>query len=161
MNEINTELKYKAVSLGLCNGWQKMWDKNKSGQELIDMYKKGIDFCFEHDYPSNEFIKQNFDQELRFKNNFYVEEEFNKHNPENSCVILGGNGKLSFDSFSTCDIYIKDESEVEITASGFAIIFVNVYGGKVAITQKGRASIHVYRHGDCQVICDGNVVVRG
>jgi len=162
MNAINKELRDRAVSLGLCTKWQKNWMKDKSPQELIDMYKKGIDFCFETGYPDNDFIKKNFSQEILDENNMFVDEEFYKTNPGNDCVVLGeSKGKLTFDSFAVKDIYVNDTSDVEIETKGFAKIFVNVYGdADVLLTQKDCSTIHVYKHGTGKILYTGNVFVR-
>lgn len=44
MNRLNSELRGHAVSYGLCTQWQGDWQTNKSQQELIGMYIRGIDF---------------------------------------------------------------------------------------------------------------------
>lgn len=153
MNKINSKLKNEAISLGLCDKWQNDWIKDKSEQELIDMYKKGIDFCFESKYPSNDFIKENISKDVLSENNIFIDEEFYKVNPENDCVILGNSkGKLVFDGFSIRDIYIDGDSDVEIEATDFSKVFVNVYNDThVVITQKKCAAIHVYIHGTGKV----------
>lgn len=60
MDKLNTDLRDHAVSYGLCQQWQNDWQDNKNQQELIDMYIRGIDFCIEHDYPTVDYIKNNF-----------------------------------------------------------------------------------------------------
>lgn len=82
MNRLNSELRGHAVSYGLCTQWQGDWQNNKSQQELIGMYIRGIDFCIEHDYPTVEYIKGNFDRSLLHQNHIFVDEP----------VIGGDNG---------------------------------------------------------------------
>lgn len=162
MNKVNKELRNKAVSLGLCDTWQKKWMKDKTPQQLIDMYKKGIDFCLESNYPDNKFIKENFTKDILSKNNMFVDEDFYVLNPENDCVILGeSQGKLIFDGYAVRDIYINGNADVEIEASGFAKIFVNVYDdAQVVVTQKKNSVIHVYKHGTGEVLSVGNVTIN-
>ena len=162
MNKVNKELRNKAVSLGLCDTWQKKWMKDKTPQQLIDMYKKGIDFCLESNYPDNKFIKENFTKDILSKNNMFVNEDFYVLNPENDCVILGeSQGKLIFDGYAVRDIYINGNADVEIEASGFAKIFVNVYDdAQVVVTQKKNSVIHVYKHGTGEVLSVGNVTIN-
>lgn len=159
MNKVNKELRDKAISVGLCDKWQKDWVNDKSEQELIDMYKKGIDFCFESKFPDNDFIKENISKDVLSENNMFVDEDFYKVNPENDCVILGNSkGKLVFDGFALRDIYINGDSDVEIEATDFAKVFVNVYDDThVVITQKRNASVYVYKHGTGNVLCVGDV----
>lgn len=162
MNKVNKELRNKAVSLGLCDTWQKKWMKDKTPQQLIDMYKKGIDFCLESNYPDNKFIKENFTKDILSKNNMFVDEDFYVLNPENDCVILGeSQGKLIFDGYVVRDIYINGNADVEIEASDFAKIFVNVYDdAQVVVTQKKNSVIHVYKHGTGEVLSVGNVTIN-
>jgi len=162
MNKVNKELRNKAVSLGLCDTWQKKWVKDKTPQQLIDMYKKGIDFCLESNYPDNKFIKENFTKDILSKNNMFVDEDFYVLNPENDCVILGeSQGKLIFDGYAVRDIYINGNADVEIEASDFAKIFVNVYDdAQVVVTQKKNSAIHVYKHGTGEVLSVGNVTIN-
>lgn len=162
MNKVNKELRNKAVSLGLCDTWQKKWMKDKTPQQLIDMYKKGIDFCLESNYPDNKFIKENFTKDILSKNNMFVDEDFYVLNPENDCVILGeSQGKLIFDGYAVRDIYINGNADVEIEASDFAKIFVNVYDdAQVVVTQKKNSVIHVYKHGTGEVLSVGNVTIN-
>ena len=72
MNRLNSELRGHAVSYGLCTQWQGDWQNNKSQQELIGMYIRGIDFCIEHDYPTVEYIKGNFDRSLLHQNHIFL-----------------------------------------------------------------------------------------
>ena len=162
MNKVNKELRNKAVSLGLCDTWQKKWMKDNTPQQLIDMYKKGIDFCLESNYPDNKFIKENFTKDILSKNNMFVDEDFYVLNPENDCVILGeSQGKLIFDGYAVRDIYINGNADVEIEASDFAKIFVNVYDdAQVVVTQKKNSVIHVYKHGTGEVLSVGNVTIN-
>jgi hypothetical protein len=162
MNKVNKELRNKAVSLGLCDTWQKKWVKDKTPQQLIDMYKKGIDFCLESNYPDNKFIKENFTKDILSKNNMFVDEDFYVLNPENDCVILGeSQGKLIFDGYAVRDIYINGNADVEIEASDFAKIFVNVYDdAQVVVTQKKNSVIHVYKHGTGEILSVGNVTIN-
>ena len=135
--------------------------KDKTPQQLIDMYKKGIDFCLQSKYPDNKFIKENFTKDILSKNNMFVDEDFYVLNPENDCVILGeSQGKLIFDGYAVRDIYINGNADVEIEASDFAKIFVNVYDdAQMVVTQKKNSAIHVYKHGTGEVLSVGNVTI--
>ena len=66
-NKLSEELKSQAIGLGLCEQWTNSWG-NPSEQELINKFLHGIDFCIKHDYPTNEYIKKNFDKDGNRKN---------------------------------------------------------------------------------------------
>lgn len=161
IKEINIELRRQARQLGLCNKWFNEWDLNSGYQELIDKYKKGIDFAMEHNFPSNEFIVENIDKEILDKNNIYVNTEFYEYNPKSDCVVLDSEGKLIFGGFAVRDIYINGESDVEIEAADNSKIFVSIYGNpSVHIIQRGLAEVYTYNYGDGQITFSGNVNVK-
>ena len=161
IKEINIELRRQARQLGLCDKWFNEWDLNSGYQELIDKYKKGIDFAMEHNFPSNEFIVENIDKEILEKNNIYVNTEFYEYNPKSDCVVLDSEGKLIFGGFAVRDIYINGESDVEIEAADNSKIFVTIYNGaSVHIIQRGLADIHVYNYGHGKITFEGKVHVE-
>ena len=57
-DKLNTELKEKAIAVGLCEQWQSEWNKNWTPKKMVDKYFEGINFCAENHYPDKDFIKQ-------------------------------------------------------------------------------------------------------
>lgn len=159
---IGKQLKSQAESLGACekglNGLEKL-----NEQELINRYIHFIDFIVEKDFPSNEFIKNNFDKSLLEHNNIYVDAEFERRNARQVVVIQGeSKGVLLFDGMTTSDVYIRHDSEVTIDCSRLSKIFISVYdNAKIHVTQRDGASVYVYLHGEnCSVESDGEVMIR-
>ena len=73
MDKLNETLRNKAIELGLFNEWQKDWSESWSNDTLISKFFDGMDFCLSHNYPSNEFIKANFDDKFLISNNVLVD----------------------------------------------------------------------------------------
>lgn len=159
---IGKKLKLQAESLGACEkGLYNLEKLNE--QELINRYVHFIDFCIESDYPSNEFIKENFDQSLLEHNNIYVDSEFERRNARQVVVIQGkSKGVMLFDGYTSADIYIRHDSEVTIDCSRMSKVFISVYdNAKVHVSQRDGASVYVYKHGDgCSVEAEGDVMQR-
>lgn len=159
---IGKQLKFQAESLGACekglNGLEKL-----NEQELINRYIHFIDFIVEKDFPSNEFIKNNFDKSLLEHNNIYVDAEFERRNARQVVVVQGeSKGQLLFDGYTTSDVYVRHDSEVTIDCSRLSKIFISVYdNAKIHVTQRDCASVYVYLHGEnCSVESDGEVMIR-
>jgi hypothetical protein len=140
MNELNTELRQLAVKLGLCNQWQSQWNGEKSQQELIDMYIKGLDFCLKHDYPNKNYIKQEFDHDLLVANHIYVDEDINLPNGISGIYVLNGecSGELHFSNWEVATIYVRHNTHVKVTASRFAKVFIRLYDDASAETESTR-----------------------
>lgn len=159
---IGKQLKSQAESLGACekglNGLEKL-----NEHELINRYIHFIDFAIDVNWPSNEFIKENFDRSLLEHNNIYVDAEFERRNARQVVVIQGeSKGTLLFDGLTTSDVYIRHDSEVTVDCSRLSKIFISLYdNAKVNVTQRDGASVYVYLHGEnCSVESDGEVMIR-
>lgn len=147
MDRLNTELRQQAVDLGLCAKWQRGWTSDKDPQELVEMWKKGIDFALLHDYPSNDFIKSNFDRELLHRNLVYVDEHIDLKNAPNGIYVLNGEctGTLWFNSWAAATVYVRHSSQVTIIADDSAKVFVRLYDEADAeIMELDEAVIKVY-----------------
>ena len=159
---IGKQLKSQAESLGACEKGLNGLDRLNE-QELINRYVHFIDFVIDSNWPSNEFIKENFDKSLLEHNNIYVDAEFERRNARQVVVIQGkSNGTLLFDGMTTSDVYIRHDSEVTIDCSRLSKIFISVYdNAKIHVTQRDGASVYVYLHGEnCSVESDGEVMIR-
>lgn len=146
MENLSETLKQQAISLGLCKQWTEAWG-NCDQQELIDKYKKGIDFCLEHQYPSNEFIKENFNRTLLHENLIYVDEHLNLDDAPSGVYILNGecSGTISFGSWAAATIYVRHTSNVNIIAKDFAKVFVRLYDEtEVEVCDVADAVVKVY-----------------
>ena len=159
---IGKQLKSQAERLGACqNGTQGLENLNEQG--LINRYIHFIDYASKVGFPSNEFIKENFDKSLLEHNNIYVDAEFERRNARQVVVIQGeSKGVLLFDGLTTSDVYIRHDSEVTIDCSRLSKIFISVYdNAKIHVTQRDGASVYVYLHGEnCSVDSDGEVMIR-
>lgn len=146
MNNLSETLKQQAVDLGLCRPWTEAWG-DCDQQELIDKYKKGIDFCIDKQYPSNEFIKANFDRALLNANLIFVDEHLDFDMMPSGIYILNGecSGSIRFAPWTAATVYVRHKSNVTIIADDFAKVFVRLYdGAEVEAEAEESAVVRVY-----------------
>ncbi|MFT3994787.1 MAG: hypothetical protein QM660_10795 [Dysgonomonas sp.] len=159
---VSEELKEKAVKLGLCKEWTDGW-VHPDLDSLCEMMISGLDFCIKNDYPSNEYIKENFGQIAR-NHGIFVDEEIDLLNPD--VAILNGNtkGKITLSGFVSRDIYVRHDSEVEIDVKYHAVAFIRLFdNSKVKVINSSSGRVFVYKYtdsfvGDIEV--EGNVMIR-
>lgn len=147
MENLSETLKQQAVSLGLCKPWTEAWTDNCDQQELIDKYKKGIDFCLERDWPSTEFIKINFDRDLLNANLIFVDEYVDMDMAPSGIYILNGEctGRIRFAPWVAATIYVRHSSKLTIVAEDFAKVFVRLYDeAEVEVDSDESAVVKVY-----------------
>lgn len=163
LENLNKILKSKAMSLGLCAQWTSEWDPESTQDELIGKFKRGLDFCIKHNYPSNEVVKSFFSPEILRKHHVYVDEFLDIDNCESDIYVIqgGSNMGLTFDKYTVATISIRHSSNVNITCLGNSRVFVRVYdNSNVSISQdmNSKAFVRVYSELS-KVKTSGNVVL--
>jgi hypothetical protein len=158
MDRLNTELKSKAIALGLCSQWTAEWSE-KDKHELCEMYKRGIDFCIKNSYPKNEYMKYHFDGIMQ-QHGIYVDDNISIRGRG----ILVLNGKTQADvlsnDYDVCTLYVRHATRATVNVRGRAKVFIHLYDdAKLSVTQDGRSNVYVYQHGG-DLITSGDVKVR-
>ena len=150
--------------MGFCSKFQELWREDFTRTELIDLYRRGIEYCIEHDWPSVEFIKNHFSRDMLRKGRVYVDDDFGFVAGESGVYVFNGtsNGTVDFERFDTATIYVRHNSNVVINAGGLSRVFVEVYdNSSVTINQKDVAVAFVYmRSENATLKTDGNVRIR-
>lgn len=148
MDNLSEILKHEAVERNLCAQWTKEWADDSDQQALIDKYVRGIDFVIKQgEWPTNEFIKANFDRELLHKNLIFVDEDIDLECAPSGIYVLNGecSGVLRFKDWSAATVYVRHNSNVIILASNFSKVFVRLYDEAGAeIVDVDEAFVKVY-----------------
>lgn len=160
-------LRDEAVGLGLCEQWRGEWFDGQGDDELIDKFKRGIDFCILHDWPSVEYIKGHFDKDVLHGHGVYVDEALGGVTAEHTTAGDGGvvllgrcTGRLRFGGFDVATVYVRHACDVEIVVGDFARVDVRVYEhGKAAVSGDSVSCVRCYVYDDGSVIGDGEVSV--
>ena len=162
MNALNKDLKDQAVALGLCGDWQKLWSKNWSREKMVERMYKGLDFCLQYHYPSNDFILKHFDLDFRRKSNVFVNDEYSVCNPKESLVLGTSNVTFRYNGFSYGNIHVRDNSSAKVIARNISFVIVNLYeNASVTVEQLDNAKIVLVKHSDkVSIVAPSNIKVR-
>ena len=160
--ELNKSLREKAISNGLCAQWQRDWKKDWDVEEMISKFFKGLDFFLKNRFMSNEFMKDNFDIDVRRSHNVLVDDDYQLSNPKQSLITGNSNARINVDSWNVATIYIIDNSFTKVIAKENAFVMVHVLdSAQVNVTQEGDSKVFVYVHSkDSVVITTGKVTVK-
>lgn len=147
-NSLSQTLKKEAIDRGLCSEWASKWSDSLSQQELIDRYVSGIDFVIQQgDWPSNDFIKANFDRDLLNANLIFVDEYVDMDMAPSGIYILNGecSGRIRLAPWAAATVYLRHSSKITIVADDFAKVFVRLYDeADVDVDSDGSAVVKVY-----------------
>lgn len=144
---LSKELAARARKKGICQEWHDELMSLKDKDAMCEMYLRGIDFCISNNYPGNDFIRSHFKGIMERHGVFLDDAVKVKNKPK--CVCLGAcSGCFEVDGFNTCEVFVKDGSEITITAKGNAFVVVDVFdNAKIIIHAHDRAKVCVNRYG--------------
>ena len=152
------KLREEAIKLGAYCPIIQHWD-NPSPDELARKYIEGIDFCIRNNFPSNEYLKHNFDGVMQ-RHGIFVDEYISATNIRH--LVANGScwGKVEYDGFSYGKIYVRERSELTVFIKGNAIAHIEMFDKvKVHVVNTGSAEVIVYRYGG-KLKTSGNVIVK-
>lgn len=129
MSKLSISLRQQAVKHGLCQLWRREWSDDCTPQDLIDKFKRGIDFCIEHDFPSLEVIHRHFNADLLHQNFIYTDETLRLDEAPSGIYVLQGacTGVLRFHSFATATLHLRHNTHVTVIAEDMARVFIRLH----------------------------------
>ena len=156
--ELKKQLKQDGIAKGLCSQYQGLIDRSQSIEALVRLFIRGIDFCIKHDYPTLEFMRENFKGKSEPYGG-YVDDEITglRNAPD---VVLNGNCKalLEYDEYSVSRLYVRHGSQAAINVSDHAMLTIDAFDNShlVVAVAGGNAQVLVNKYGDAQVECIGS-----
>lgn len=150
-------LKKDGMAKGLCQLWQNKLRDGVSVKRLVELYVRGIDFCIKNDYPTLDFIRENFKGKCELYGVYVDDQELELRNMPD--VVLQGDckGELTYDGYSVCRAFIRHNSDVTIKAYGNAHLTIDVFDNAILeLSVAGtNARVLVNKYGDARVECSG------
>lgn len=155
--ELVDTLKKDGIDKGLCRMWQMKFRKGMDTKALIEMYIKGIDFCIAEDYPTLDFIRDNF-KGICEPYGAYVDDEIDLENTPD--IVLNGDCKamLRYNGFHVSRIYARHNSQIAVNAEDNSLVTIDAFDSAnlVVATAGDKAQVIVNIYGDAQVNCIGS-----
>lgn len=170
--ELSMKLREDARKIGLCDKWYGEWEDETKMDKLILMFKKGLDFCIQHRWPSKSFIKQHFKQDYLRRNGILVDDARSYPLRDGDrrqvylkeFVLLGNSNATLRYSFRPhiCTVWACDNSSVKVDVKYGAYVMVHLFDKASADVKTDLVSSScVIRHSsECKVTKDGVVNLR-
>lgn len=155
--ELADQLKQDGVTKGLCRLWRGKLKAGMNIESMIQLYIKGIDFCISEDYPTLEFIRDNFRGKCEPFGAFVDDEISERKNAPDTVLNGVCKAMLDYDSYSVSRIYIRHNSQAAINVSDHAIVTIDAFDNSnlIVATAGEDAQVLVNLYGDAQVECIG------
>jgi len=155
--ELVNQLRADGVTKGLCQLYQLKLKGSRDIEALVKLFIKGIDFCVKNDYPTLEFMRQNFKGKAEPYGGF-VDDEVIKENLPNA--VLNGECKamLKYTGYSVSRLFVRHTSQAAVNVEDFANVTIDVFdNAPLYLAVAGtNAKVFVNVYGDAQVECNGS-----
>lgn len=156
--ELKKQLKQDGIAKGLCSQYQGLIDRSQSIEALVRLFIRGIDFCIKHDYPTLEFMRENFKGKSEPYGG-YVDDEITGLRNAPDVVLNGGcKAMLEYDEYSVSRIYIRHSSQAAVNVSDHAIVTIDAFDSShlVVAVAGSDAQVIVNQYDDAKVECIGS-----
>jgi len=160
---INSTLYKDAKNLGACDKVMGKWQGLYSIDDLMALFNHNQEFCIQHQFPNNEFLKTVSSVAERNKNGMFVDDKVSVHNFDGLMTILGdSSGYVLCDSFNALTVYVRHNADITFSCKGFSRVFIKVHDNcKVHIEQSDMSKVYVYKYGEnAKISYDGDIIFR-
>lgn len=155
--ELIEQLKADGRAKGLCRMWQMKLKKGLPLPQLVGLYVRGIDFCISEDYPTLDFLRENFKGQCE-PYGVYIDDVVEISNKPDT--VLNGDCKafLSYDGFAVGRAFIRHNSKAAVNVSGHAVLTIDIFDNShVSVAVSGwDAKVDVNVYGRASVVCIGH-----
>lgn len=152
------QMRKDGVDKGLCRLYQAKLRDGLSVKELADLYKEGIDFCINNDYPSLDFLREHYKGMCEQYGVFIDDETGELENPK--MVVLNGHCKtfVRYNGFTVARLFARHTSDGAVVVGGNAAVTIDLFDNAhlVVAVAGSDAQVFVNVYGDAQVEIQGD-----
>lgn len=155
--ELIQQIKLDGARNGMCRLFQTRLKPGLDTKDLADMYFKGMDFCIGRDFPTLEFMRENFKGTGEMYGVYIDSDNVSTRNPKRAVLIGDSNVKMTFDGFSVSRVFVRHGSMATIRVSGYANLSVDAFdNARIYVDVIGsKAKVIVDTYGDARAVCAG------
>ena len=150
-------IKQDAIGKGLCRLWQRKLKNGLSYKELAEMYIKGIDFCISENFPTIDFLEENFKGKCEEYGVFVNDQNVVCSNF--SDIVLNGDCRavLDYSGYTVSRLFARHNTKATINVFNNAIVTIDAFDkSELVVAVSGEnAQVLVNLYGDAQVECIG------
>lgn len=160
--KINDKLAKAAKQAGICDEWYGKIKAGVNNRQLADLYISGLKFCLERNYPDKEIIKEHFG-DIAHDYGVYVDEWIELANVKKVVALGDSSGNIVCDKFNVGDIYVANDSELNIRLKDHSITRIDIYDDAVVnidISDEARVWINEHNSNELHITKNGNPQIK-
>lgn len=149
-----TDLKQKAIALGLCKPFQETWN-----DDLVGMYKQGITWCIERQYPTLADMLPYDD--IMLENDVYNSKDVNLLLTGDTYILNECTGQAEINDYNVSRVYVGLNSILKIKAKDKSHLMIDCYDNSIIqLEVSGSSKVVVWQYGNSVVqVLKGNAKI--
>lgn len=161
-NKLSCELKDEGRQLGMCDDIYNIWSGYESVDDLCQLYADNMEFIINHpNWRLNKTLKKCASNEIRHKHGIYIDEKATLKNVGDMIINGDSDIVLNVDNGSAVEIYVRENSKLDICLSNGSVAYINVYDNtSVNIKVEEQSKCFVYKYGGVVGNTTENVTIR-
>lgn len=145
LKNVSEQLREQAVQLDACQRAMREWTDDPDA--LCEMYFRYLDFCQEHEFPSNDYLKTHFDGVIQ-RHGIYVDEQIDVADGRMMSCNGTTQGRIRYGAYDVGTVYARHDSVLDIHVADHACVFVRVYDrARVRVVNSGVGRVSVLHYG--------------
>lgn len=161
-NKLSCELKDEGRQLGMCDDIYNIWSGYESVDDLCQLYADNMEFIINHpNWRLNKTLKKYAGEEILHRHGIYIDEKSTLENVGDMIINGDSDIVLNVDNGSAVEIYVRENSKLDICLSNGSVAYINVYdNASVNIKAEEFSKCFVYKYGGSIKTFEGNVIFR-
>ena len=126
--ELSLTLRDMAGAIGACEQIMNQWKDSDDVDTLLERYINTLDFALDKDFPSLEFINNNFNRDDLHRHNIYIDEDVHITDANHGVYVFLGSctGSLRVNGFMAVTAFIRHKSHIDVMASDGARVQIRL-----------------------------------
>jgi hypothetical protein len=156
--EVVRELKNDGIAKGLCRQWQMKLKDELDVADLSSLFIRGIDFCISENFPTLDYLRDNFKGKCEEYGIYIDDDEIAGENIPDMVLNGACKGALIYDGYSVSRIYARHGTALKVNVSENAILTIDAFDNSIIeINAIGlRAKVFVHLYGNASAKCSGD-----
>lgn len=163
--EITEQLLADGIAKGLCNAWQAKLTPRADVRRLARLFIEGIDFCIGKDYPTLDFLRDNFKGKSE-PYGVWIDDVVRLCDAKEAVLNGDCKGFLEYGGYTVCQLWVRHGSKAAVNVGDFAHLTIDMFDNSeiaLAVTgDKAKVFVNLYGFAKCQQVGDwrGCVTIR-
>lgn len=163
MKKIVLELARQAKKKGICKEWYSQLLGVTTLEDLFLMYLEGIDFCLSQNFPSNQFIKDNFSEEDINEFGIFLNQSKFLIDPKKAVFLGACSSSVQVSGYQTTELFVTDTTKLSVLTTGSAFVMIDAFdetivnlsavnASRVVVNLYGNAKLNILEQStDCYI----------